>query len=88
MPRARVVFEATESVRAFFPRSREWIEYSGHLKVRDPGKLPVSLELTFVPPHPFAIDMPPEKRIRAETVTHAYAQLARFLKSYGAELRP
>lgn len=88
MPRSRVVFESKESITAFFPRSREWIGYSALLKIRDAGKLPVSLELTFVPPHPFAFAMPSEKRIRAETVTHAYAKLVRFLKLHGAELRP
>ncbi len=87
MPRSTVVFESSETITAILPKAREWIEYRGSLKIRDTGKLPISLELTFVPPHPFAFDMPLEKRIRAETVTRVYGKLVRFFKSYGAELR-
>ncbi len=87
MTRSRVIFESVETITGRFPDSREWIEYSGLLKIRDAGRQPVSLELTFVPPHPLAKNMPTEKRIRAETVTHIYVKLVRFLWSYGAEFR-
>lgn len=87
MTRSRVIFESAETITGRFPDSKEWIEYSGLLKIRDAGKQPVSLDLTFVPPHPFAKDMPTEKQIRAATVTHVYAKLIRFLWSYGAKFR-
>ena len=82
-----IVFESKEGIMGVFPRSREWIEYEGILKVRARGKKPVSLELKFVPPHPFSRNMPEEHTIRAASITEAYVKLVRFLKRREVDFR-
>ncbi len=50
-------------------------------------KKPVSLEITFVPPHPFMCNMPEKQFIKAESITNAYEEVVNFFKSYGLECR-
>ena len=57
------------------------------LSVKNGGKKPVSLEMTFVPPHPFMCNMPEKQFIKAESITNAYAEVVNFFKSYGLEIR-
>ncbi len=85
---SKVVFESPEEIYGRLTRGREIVTYRGLLRVRDSGKKPVSLELTFVPPHPFCMDMPTEKCVRAESITEAYAKLARFFAKMGVEFCP
>ncbi len=56
-----VRFESNETVTGQVRGSNEWIEYQATLRVADSGKKPVSLELTFVPPHSFVVNMPEKK---------------------------
>jgi len=46
----------------------------------------VSLELSFVPPHPFIVNMPENHRIEAQSITEAYTRLVAFLDDYGVDL--
>jgi hypothetical protein len=55
--------------------------------VKDGGKKPVSLEMTFVPPHPFICNMPEKHSIKAESITDAYVKVVNIFKSYGIEFR-
>lgn len=87
MAKYSVVFESKEVILGVFPKSREWVEYSGKLVVKDGGKKPVTLSMIFVPPHPFAFGMPEEHIIKAESVTDAYVKVVRFFGKYGIELR-
>ena len=80
-----IVFESKEDITGFSPQNREWIEYTGILKVRTLGKKPVSLELKFVPPHPFVMNLPEEHMIRADSITAVYVKLVRFLKRWGVD---
>jgi hypothetical protein len=82
-----IVFESKESLCGFFRRSRDWIEYSGVLMVKDGGRKPVSLEMKFVPPHPFPLNLPEEHIIKAESITEAYVKLVKFFNKYGIEFR-
>ena len=50
-------FESQETVTGRVRGSDEWIEYEAILRVKDSEKKPVSLELKFVPPHPFVVNM-------------------------------
>jgi hypothetical protein len=87
MPRYNVIFESRETVLGMVPRAGDWVEYSCILKVRDGGKFPVSLDMKFVPPHPFSVEMPLEHSIKGESISGLYAKVVRFLAKYGVEFR-
>ena len=61
--------------------------YKSILKVKDGGKYPVSLEMTFVPPHPFAFNMPDNHSIKGTSITDVYVKVVRFFNKFGIEFR-
>ena len=81
-----LTYESDEIVTGRVRQSDEWIEYRGTLKVEESGEPRVSLDLVFVPPHPFIVNMPDQYSIHAQSVTEAYSKLVRFLDEYGVEL--
>jgi hypothetical protein len=87
MPRYDVIFESKENVHGVVPRANDWVEYSCVLKVKSGGKLPVSLDMKFVPPHPFSVNMPLEHFIKAESISGLYWKVVKFLAKYGVEFR-
>ena len=87
MPRYNVVFEAKETILGVVPRANDWVKYSCLLKIEDGGKLPVSLEMTFIPPHPFSVNMPAAHSIKAESISDLYFKVITFLREYGVEFR-
>jgi len=64
MSRYQIIFESKEEIYGVVPRANDWIHYTSILKIKDGGKTPVSLEMIFVPPHPFAFNMPEKGYIR------------------------
>lgn len=82
-----MTFKSLETVTGRVRGSNEWIEYQAVLQVKDSGKQPVSLVLTFVPPHPFAVDMPEKKTLKAESIAHVFSKLVRFLDQLGIDFR-
>ncbi|MEA3416188.1 MAG: hypothetical protein U9R02_08555 [Thermodesulfobacteriota bacterium] len=87
MPKYKVIYESTEEIYGIVPKAYDWVHYSSILMVKDGGKKPVSLEMTFVPPHPFICNMPEKHSIKAESITNAYVKVVNFFKSYGIEFR-
>ncbi len=87
MPRYKVIFESDEDIFGIVPRAGDWVHYSCELTVKDGGKKPVSLEMKFVPPHPFICNMPETHSIKAESITDAYSKVVKFLGKYGIEFR-
>lgn len=69
------------------PKAGEWVQYSSILAVKDGDKKPVSLKMTFVPPHPFICNMPESHSIKAESITDAYAKVVKFFKKFDIEFR-
>jgi hypothetical protein len=63
------------------------VEYKSILKVKNGGKMPVSLEMEFVPPHPFSVNMPLEHSIQAESISALYGKVVIFLSEYGVEFK-
>ena len=57
------------------------------LKLKSGGKMPVSLEMKFVPPHPFTVNMPMEHSIQAESISALYGKVVKFLSKYGVDFR-
>ena len=82
MPRYKIIYESEETIIGHLPKSNEWVQYTGVLKIRDGGKTPVTLEMTFDPPHPFALNMPETHSIKATSVTDAYARVVKFFERY------
>lgn len=78
-------FESHETVTGRVRGADEWIEYHAVLRVKDSGKTPVSIQLTFVPPHPFTVNLPEQKVIRAESIAKAFSDIVRFLDGFGID---
>ena len=87
MPKYKVIFTSKEFVHGVVPRANDWVEYECTLQVKDGGKKPVSLDMKFVPPHPFLVNMPMEHSIQAESISNLYGKVARFLSKFGVEFR-
>jgi hypothetical protein len=83
MSQYKVVFESKEIILGVVPRANDWVQYSCLLKIKDGGKLPVSLEMTFIPPHPFLVNMPLTHSIRANSISGLYFSAIKFLGKYG-----
>jgi hypothetical protein len=58
MAQYKLLYESQESIFGFFPKSKEWVEYRSVLRIKDGGKMPVTIEMIFIPPHPFVFNMP------------------------------
>ena len=87
MQRYDVIFESKESIHGIVPRANDWVEYSCILKIKSGGKMPVLLDMVFVPPHPFSVNMPLEHSIKAESLSNLYWKVVKFLAQYGVEFR-
>jgi len=57
------------------------------LQVKDGGKMPVSLYMKFIPPHPYSVNLPLEHTIKAESISCIYGKVVKFLWKYGVEFR-
>ena len=87
MPKYKVIFDSKEEIYGFVPRANDLVHYSSVLSVKDGGKYPVSLEMKFVPPHPFAFNMPENHSIKAESITDAYVKVVKFFDKFGIKFR-
>jgi len=85
--KAKVVYQSEERIFGFSARSREYIEYSATITIKDSGKKPVSIKLSFVPPHPYVFDMPLTRKVEAESLSQAFAKIAKFFRGFGFEMR-
>jgi hypothetical protein len=83
----KVVFETAETISGVVPRANDWVKYSCVLTIKDGGKQPVSLEMTFIPPHPFSVNMPLHHLIQAHSISSMYFKVVSFLGKYGVEFR-
>lgn len=87
MAKYNIIFESKELINGLVPRSNDWVQYNCVLKVRDGGKQPVSLDMLFIPPHPFSVNMPLEHSMRSESISGIYGKVVKFLAKYGVEFR-
>lgn len=86
MAYSKIIFKSKEEIYGLLLASRESVHYQGILTIKDVGEKPVSLNMTFIPPHPFVFAMPLKQSIKAETITQAYTKVVKFFKKYGIEL--
>ncbi len=87
MPKYIVIFESKEYIQGVVPRANDWVDYKCILKVKNGGKTPVSLDMEFVPPHPFSVNMPLEHSIKAESISALYGKVVKFLAQYGVQFK-
>lgn len=87
MVQHKLLYESQESIFGFHPKSKEWVEYRSVLRIKDGGKMPVTIDMTFVPPHPFAFEMPETHPIQGMSVTDAYTKVVKFFRRFGMEFR-
>ena len=86
MPKSSIIFKSKETIYGYIKQSREGITYAAKLTVKGGGKKPVTLEMKFVPPHPFIFNMPESHQIKAESITNAYVGVIKYFRKFGAEL--
>ena len=60
---------------------------NSNAKIKDSGKQPVSIDMTFDSIPPFAKELPGKHKVRAENITQAYVNVVKFLKRYRFEFR-
>ena len=87
MPTLKTIYQSNEIIRGRHLRSKEWIEYSALVTIKESGKQPISIEMTFDSIRPFAIELPDIHKIKAANLTEAYGKVVKFLKRYGFELK-
>ena len=87
MPRYNVIYETKETITGVVPRAYDWVTYECILKVKSGGKMPVSLEMKFIPPHPYSVNMPMEHSIKAESISALYGMVVKYLAKYGVDFR-
>lgn len=80
MPRYTAVFESNEEIYGIVPKTNDWAHYSALLHVKDGGKFPVVLDMEFVPPHPFAFNMP-KKLYAKKALDKSYQHYGRLFTS-------
>ena len=83
MAKFNIIYQSHETIQAREKEYGEWIEYSALIIIKDGGKNPVTIDMTFDSIPPFAIDLPKTHTIRAENLTQAYSKVVRFLNRYG-----
>ena len=86
IPHSKYLYESQESIFARHIQSKEWIEYSINIIIKKSGKLPIIIEMNFIPPHPFVLNMPDRHLIKAENLSVAFTKISKYLKRMGFEL--
>ena len=83
MAKFNIIYQSRETIQAREKASGEWIEYSALITIKDGGKNPVTIDMTFDSIPLFTIELPMTHKIRAENLTRAYSKVVRFLNRYG-----
>jgi hypothetical protein len=83
MAKFNTIYQSREPISARERGIGEWIQYDAVITIKDGGKNPVTIDMTFDSIPPFAIELPKTHKIEAENLTQAYAKVARFFDRYG-----
>ena len=83
MAKFNIIYQSREPIHARETGYGEWIQYNAVITIKDGGKNPVTIDMTFDSIPPFAIECPKTHKIRAENLTQAYAKVVRFFNRYG-----
>ncbi len=86
MKKAVVIYEERRVLTAkyYHPKSDDYLHYISIIRIKDSGKNPVEMTLTFDGTPPFAAPMPPEEHeIKAPAILDLYSKVERWFKKYG-----
>jgi len=83
MAKFNVIYQSDETIQAREIGYGEWTQYDAVITIKDGGKNPVTIDMTFDSIPPFAIELPKTHKIKAENLTQAYAKVVRFFNRYG-----
>ena len=89
MPRSKIIYEEKSELIAKFahPKAKEFLNYDARIRIRDSGKAPVEMVLSFDGIVPFLAPMPPEEHtVKAASIVELYSKLARWFRKHGYEL--
>lgn len=89
MPRSKILYEEKCELTAKFshPKAKEYLNYGARIRIRDSGKTPVEMRLTFDGTPPFVAPMPPEKHsFKAASIAELYSKTAKWFRKYRYEL--
>lgn len=86
MSKINTVYQSKEVIYAKFHRSGEWAEYSSIITIKESGKQPVEINMK-LEGQPSFIDLPGNKKIKAENITTAFEKVVKFFRQYDLEFR-
>ncbi len=89
MAKSNIIYEEDRelTVRLGNQRGGEFLNFDAKIRIKDSGKTPVEMCLTFDGIPPFAAPMPPGKyTIKAESVVDLYYKTDRWLRRNGYKL--
>ena len=72
MPKFNTIYESHETIYARWKGKGEWTQYEAVITIKDGGKNPVTIDMTFDSIPPFAVEQPKTHKIRAENLTKAF----------------
>ena len=75
MAKFNAIYQSREIIEARERAFGEWIQYDAVITIKDGGKNPVTIDMTF--------ELPKAHKIRAENLTQAYSKVVRFFNRYG-----
>ncbi len=91
MSKANILYQENHEVVAEYndPKLKEEkLEYRYNIQIKDSGKQPITMTLTFEGIYPQFTPMPPEKNnIKAKDLIELYLKLNRWFKKYGYKLK-
>lgn len=82
MARFNIIYQSHETIQAREKAYGEWIEYDALITIKDGGKNPVTIDMTFDSIPPFAIELPKSHKIQAENLSQVYSKVVRFFHRY------
>lgn len=86
MKKFNVIYQESVEIYAkyYHPQSDEALEYKAKIEIKDGGKQPVAIKMTFDGMIPSFAPMPPEKHtIKAKDLIELYLKLNRWFEKYG-----
>ncbi len=86
MKKASIIYEEEMTLIAkyYHPKSDDYLDYKSRIQIKEKGKTPVVMSLTFIGIPPFAAPMPPkEHTINAPSILELYSKMQRWFKKYG-----
>jgi hypothetical protein len=86
MKKANIIYEENNTllVKYYKPKFREYLEYDTNIRIKDSGKNPIEIALSFYGTPPDIGIMPPEEHIiRAPSILELQRKIVRWFKKYG-----